>query len=73
MHREIIADPAKVKEIEAAMQDKEVLSWSAEVVMGQFPNHGQAIMIRDATGKVILLSDGAALSEAKSAVVTLDL
>jgi hypothetical protein len=73
MHREIIADPAKVKEIEAAMQDKEVLSWSAEVVMGQLPNRGQAIMIRDATGKVILLSDGAALSEAKSAVVTLDL
>ena len=73
MHREIIADPAKVKEIEAAMQDKEVLSWSAEVVMGRLPNHGQAIMIRDATGKVILLSDEAALSEAKSAVVTLDL
>ena len=57
MHREIIMDPAKVKEIEAALRDKEAVSTLAEVVAGEHPDLGFVVLLKTGDGTV-LLNDG---------------
>jgi hypothetical protein len=57
MHREIIMDPAKVKEIEAALRDKEAVSTLAEVVVGEHPDLGFVVLLKTGDGTV-LLNDG---------------
>ena len=57
MHRAIITDPAQVKEIEAALRDKEAVSTLAEVVVGAHPDLGFVVLLKTGEGTV-LLNDG---------------
>jgi hypothetical protein len=62
VHRETITDPAKVQEIEAALQNKQAASALAEVVTGEHPEFGLVVLVK--TGEeAVLLHDGERLRQ----------
>ena len=50
MHREIITDPAKIQEIEAALRNKQAASALAEVVTGEHPEFGLVVLVKTDKG-----------------------
>ena len=62
MHRQTITDPAKVREIEAALRNKQAASALAEVVTGEHPELGFVVLVKTSEGTV-LLKDGERLRQ----------
>jgi predicted RNase H-like nuclease len=62
VHRQTITDPAKVREIEAALRNKQAASALAEVVKGEHPELGFVVLVKTSEGTV-LLKDGERLRQ----------